>query len=292
MNYRCAVMAGFIMMLAGCQASHVSSPVVSAASQPADADLSMPTSFKLIDVSSVPGRGLVETRDPRPIRVQIAHLEIYQLTVPYGTLSHNESFWKHVDETAVDVPTYEMLYKNGIRVGVAPIGEWPYFRDLITRNPATSTRSILTAKEVSGAELTAQKEVDSQDIFYFDTLNHLTGRSFDRSENFWSVSFQPVPHRSNALRIALCPVVRTMRAVLKVVGTQEYQVKQVRPERLYDLNLRADVSPGYFLIVGLSTEGQWPTSLGNRFLVQDGASERFEQVLLFVPQVVEGVNPS
>ena len=34
---------------------------------------------------------------------------------------------------AVDVPTYELLYKNGVRVGVAPSTEWTYLKGVLAR---------------------------------------------------------------------------------------------------------------------------------------------------------------
>src|SRR6266542_3692986 len=45
-------------------------------------------------------------------------VDVYQLTVPYSTISRNEKFWKRIDETCVDVATSDVLFKNGIRVGL------------------------------------------------------------------------------------------------------------------------------------------------------------------------------
>src|SRR5689334_8957114 len=59
---------------------------------------------------------------PSPLRV-----DIYQISVPLGTVSRNEQFWKRIDETCIDVATCDLLQKNGVRVGVAPTDEWDYF---------------------------------------------------------------------------------------------------------------------------------------------------------------------
>src|SRR6476660_3215963 len=37
------------------------------------------------------------------------HVDLYQLSVPYGTVSRNEKFWKRIDENCVDPTTYDTL---------------------------------------------------------------------------------------------------------------------------------------------------------------------------------------
>jgi len=62
----------------------------------------------------------------RPAAVQA--MDVYEVTVPFGAVSRSQEFWKRVNETSVDVATYDLLQKNGFRVGVAPAAEWSYFR--------------------------------------------------------------------------------------------------------------------------------------------------------------------
>jgi hypothetical protein len=67
----------------------------------------------------------------------------------------------------------------------------------------------------------------------------------------------------------------------------ERMIEYVQPEHLYDLNLQTDIPVGHFLIVAPSPEVKWRTSLGATFLVQDGAAERQEILLLMVPRAIE-----
>ena len=66
----------------------------------------------------------------------------------------------------------------------------------------------------------------------------------------------------------------------------EQEVTFSYPERLYDMNLRADVPSDSFLVVAPSEEARWKTSIGNNFFVNDGTAERMENVLLIVPRGV------
>ncbi|MCC7350830.1 MAG: hypothetical protein IT446_09695 [Phycisphaerales bacterium] len=228
-----------------------------------------------------------DPRDPAPVAQSVICLEIYQLAVPAGAVSGNEEFWKQVNEQVVDVATYDILYKNGIRVGEASNDQWPFFKDFIEKNPALVRHSTMMAREANSIELEMNKGLPFQNLFYFNADNLLQGRSFDRSDNLLTVSFQPAPRKADTLRVALCPVVRTERKILQYsVNNDEREIQYVHPERLYDLNLRADVAMDHFLLIAPSPEGRWPTSIGNAFLMRDAPAERLEQLILLIPRMV------
>src|ERR1044072_8784778 len=93
------------------------------------------------------------TRIKEPATVTAVQIDAYQLSVPFGVISRNEKFWKRIDEDCVDRITYDVLYKNGVRVGQAPIGEWEYFKKIIAQNPATSQLSTIIAPQAKAIEL-------------------------------------------------------------------------------------------------------------------------------------------
>src|SRR5690348_11604391 len=66
------------------------------------------------------------TKDGQEKVPLIVYMDVNRIKVPFGTISANEAFWKRIDENVVDVATYDTLYRNGLRVGVAPGAEWPY----------------------------------------------------------------------------------------------------------------------------------------------------------------------
>ncbi|MEA2709280.1 MAG: hypothetical protein QOF78_1881 [Phycisphaerales bacterium] len=211
-------------------------------------------------------------------------VDIYQLQVPFGTISRNFDFWKHIDENAIDVGTYEVLMKNGVRVGQAPVAEWEYFREIMSQYPAITKSASLVAAEAKPVELPVRKELTSQDLFYFDSKNALHGQSFDACENIINVTFQQTPRKPNAMRVTLCPVVRAKQKRLEWSPlNNEMEVNYTAPERLYNLNLRTDVALGSFLIVAPSSESTWRTSIGNNFFITEGSTERMENILLIVP---------
>jgi hypothetical protein len=229
--------------------------------------------------------------DATPAIQYLVQVLAWKITLPAGAVSRNDEFWKHVRETAVDVPTYELLYKNGVRVGVAPSAEWAYLKGVLDQNPAVSQQSTYTGREAKDLDTEMKLHVNYQNLFYYDPAGELVGRTHERCDNLLRLSFQPAPRKPGTVRLTLCPVIRSLRQRIVAVGDiNTRQIEEFYPEQLYDLNLTVDVPLDDFLVVGPSVEAKWPTSLGNNFLVGDGPTEQKETLLIFKP-VVFGERP-
>jgi hypothetical protein len=252
------------------RAAHVAAPVGSAA----DFDDTRPLDPPPVDAVA---EAQVKTR-----------LDVYSLTVPAGVVSLDDAFWKRVDETAVAPDAYDVLFKNGVRVGTAPTAEWEFFRGLIAKHPTVTQQGDFAGDDGKAIEMAVQKGIDQQTIFVLDSGNRLVGRSFDRCENLLSLTFHPLARQPGTVRVAMVPLVRSLRTRMEfntqnAVGTE---LQYVSPEYFYNLNLRAEIPTGRFLIVAPSREGRWPTSVGSVFFTSGGAGERHERVLLMVPKLV------
>ena len=222
---------------------------------------------------------------PEPVTVQ--QLDIYQLSVPLGAVSHSDEFWKRVDEQTVDIATYDLLLKNGMRVGVANNSEWPYFKSIVDAHPTKSRQCTATGGDAGAVELVLKEKINFQNVFYLNDRNQVYGRTYERCENAMGVSFQPAPRKPGTVRISVCPLVRSLRKRFEVSirNNEEREIQYVAPENLYDLNLITDVPVEGFLVIAPSDHARIPSSLGSTFLVGGNISERFEQVLLLVPRV-------
>lgn len=222
-------------------------------------------------------------RDAAPAQRFFYHVDIYQITIPFGTISGNLNFWKRIDEQCVDVATYDLLYKNGIRVGEARMEEFDHFKKFVDV-PSNCHFTSVSGYDAHGMELEQRKDLIEQTIMHYDGQNQLWGRSFNRCTNVLDVSFESTPRKPGSLRIELCPVVRTVRKRMEfTVLNNERELQFVAPEMLYDLNLRADIPPTSFLIVAPSPDARRQTSVGRAFFTQDGATSLMEQILLIVP---------
>ncbi len=281
LNVRCSSLL-LLALLVGC---HPNQPVPAPSPQPPAMSKSAPARepLKMMQKGGASVTSTVQStaeQGNNGLRV-----EFYLLALPEGTISRNEKFWKRVDEHSLDPATYDLLYRNGVRVGEAPIAEWEYFRQVMEQYPAITKATSLVAVDAKPIEVPMRKDVAAQEICYFDSSNRLEGRSYYGAENIVALTFQQAPRRLNTMRVALCPVVRSVRKRLELSPlNKEQEITFTYPERLYDVNLRADVPVDSFLVIGPSEEASWRSSIGHNFFVTQGAAERMENVLLIVPK--------
>ncbi|HEV8291485.1 MAG TPA: hypothetical protein VGP94_06160, partial [Tepidisphaeraceae bacterium] len=211
-------------------------------------------------------RRITAPSDPPVIFRPTVNLSIYHLRVPLGTVSAGDEFWKRVDEHAVDITAYDVLYKNGIRVGRAPISELEAFLKILDRNPMQTLPTVFAASGAKTIELPMKKGALDQVLYDFDLKNTLTVRSYEECDNIFCVEFSPAPRKAGDVRVSFCPMVRTLRKRLVPTGdldTREVEYKS--PEKYFQLNLRTDIPLDGFLILGPSPEAKSPMSLGHAF---------------------------
>ena len=233
-------------------------------------------------------RRVITPSDPPILFKPTVNLSIYHLRVPLGTVSANDNFWKHVDEHALDVSTYDVLYKNGIRVGLAPMSDLDYFMKILDKNPIKSLPTDFAASGAKLIELPMKKGALDQVLYDFDLKNTMTVRSFEECDNIFCVEFSPAPRKAGDVRVSFCPMVRTLRKRLVATGdidTREVEYKS--PEKYFQLNLRTDIPLDSFLIIGPSPESKSSMSLGHAFLMQGGETEQQEDVLIVIPQAMK-----
>jgi hypothetical protein len=219
-------------------------------------------------------------------------LQVYQMALPVGAVSRSDDFWKHVDEQRLDPATYDLLLKNGVRVGVAPNDDWDYFKQILDRNHAATLSGVATASGSGTVELSMKRSVPAEDIFYLDDIGALHGRTYEHCENLLGVSFWPEPRHPGEVRLSVSPTIRSLRTYLQYsVLNNESEIRQVRPEYLYELNLVVVIPADSFLVIAPSRDSKWSTTLGNTFFHIDGQAEQLEQVLILAPRVVGRIGP-
>jgi hypothetical protein len=261
---------------AGHSARHVAPPPV-AASPDSSADPATPLTAD-------------QTAPPIP-HIAVSESEVilvylYQLTVPWGTFIHNDKFWKLIDEDSVDVGTYDLLYKNGLRVGHGRLGNFPAYAALIDKeafgvrttqffNVAGGGTNILNVNPEDPTQ-----EITEETLFVFDR-NGLNGRSYAHCQNRLLFSFIWEPHQNDTVRIDLCPTVEVVRTRMDWwLQDNPKGNPALNSEHLYELGLRLDLGPDDFLVIGASPAASEAHRVGNLFLTHDLPTQRVEQLLL------------
>jgi hypothetical protein len=254
----------------------------------------VPTTLPATTSERVHSRAPAAPRDAAPSPQLFYHLFVFRIAAPLGTISGNEMLWKPVDEQVVSPATYDLLWKNGIRVGTAPREGRRHHDQHRENNP--DTISSVVGFEAQHIELAATRDIPQQNVFYLDQQNTLHGRSFDRCDNVLYLSFNAAPRRPGLVRITLSPAVLSFRKRLEYSLSSDRGDREIRffaPKTYYDVNLRVDLPMDRFLLVAPSPEASIETSLGHLFFTTQTPTERLERafVIMVKARPVEGALP-
>ena len=264
-------------------------PAPTVAAKSASGAAAKPAAVKpAVDVQVNP-RWNVKPEDPPLILKPQVNLSIVRVAVPAGSVSRGDAFWRRVDEQGgIDVATYEVLYKNGMRVGQAPLGELENFTRLLeSLSGRTPEPAVFAAAGTRGIELSMCKNVQDAVLYDFDARDVMTIKSYEDCDLFLNLEFGAAPRKPNEMRISFVPAVRTLRRRIVPIGEAEVREFEVKAaEKYFNLNVKADVPLDKFLILAPSPESRSVMSLGHAFLTRDGGTERVEEVLLLIPQAL------
>jgi hypothetical protein len=224
--------------------------------------------------------------DAQPETRLLVTLNVYRITVPAKAISHNEGFWKHVNEDKlVDVGTHDRLMANGFRVGVAPQSDYEYFKNILETNPVISQLTRSTSMDATEFELPLKKDVHDQFIFYFDPADGLIGQQYDRCDNSLMIRFESAPKEPGNVLISVTPMLRAQRTeLLWTIRNESREISFQHPESKFKMKLSVNVPQDHFLIIAPSVEADESTSLGHKFLRHESPGQEFESLLLISPQ--------
>jgi hypothetical protein len=281
----CAALA--VTMIAGCQAKpdRAAPPAATAARRDDEPQRFIPYTPATQPEQPITAPLPENPRDARPAIELLYAVEIWEVDLPRDSVTTDEAFWKRVDEQSVDLPTYDQLYKNGIRVGQLPMTELSEISKLIDQRKGKRTQ--IQGMEGKQITIPIRSEIPRQVLFYLDRSNRLVGRSYDRSENFFGFSFESTPRNPDRIRLALTPTVRALDKKIVYTATpgkDDRDVRTIVEESHYDTNLRTDLSLSNALVIAPSVEARYETTLGHAFLIQQTPSEELERLIVIIPR--------
>ena len=231
-----------------------------------------------------------EALDAQPRLSRRFALRVYELSLPTGQVSDNEQLWRRIDEQAVGVGAYDLLWTNGLRVGVAGNEEMSHVAETLARNEAPMQQIFGGSETLQIQQLPVGEQLPRQTVFWFDQDKQPVGRTFRDVELKLNVAFEPAPGQRNAVRIGVRPVVKGLQRETRVrANGQDYLVDEGYESTPLDVQVLADVPLGSFLLVSPSPDGQWDTSVGKVFFADQNDGEPMERILLIVPQRIEVV---
>jgi len=264
-----------LLALSGCASGK--KPVANQSAQPADSKDGVISAVQMDSPIAGP-------KDAQPNVPIVFQLVCYQLSIPAGAVSRNEDFWKRIDENCMSPGAYDLLRRNGMRIGEAPVAEMEKIRTMLQEIEGSGRQMGTIGAEVKNVELPMRKDIPFETVNYYGRNNELSGRSFDRSENIFNISYRRTPRKLGEMRLSLVPMVRSMKKRLEYTAkNDEIEIQYVAPVRFY-MDITVDLPMEKFLVLSASDTSELPTIIGHQFFIQDQPAEQTEQVLIFVAQ--------
>lgn len=222
--------------------------------------------------------------DATRARQQYFQILFYELRVQQGDISRNADFWKPFDETFLGLWKHDVLNKNGLRVGRAPLVELKYLREQMAG--ADETPQSIIGSESKDYEMEVRKDVAKQTIFYADKNGVYEGKDYEQCDNVFAVTFRRAPRHEDRVRITVAPMIRDQKSKMEVVNRQTMQVRQFQPETLYDLGITTELGVDECLVISPNAAAlDNATLVGRIFLMENRPAERVEKILVIVPKV-------
>lgn len=223
-------------------------------------------------------------QDPVRTAKQFLALDMYQLSGSVGTFSTNADFWKPFDDTFLGMWKHDVLYKNGLRVGRAPLTELVQLIDKLA--DAESQESSLIGVRGRDFEIPMKKSPDPQDIFYFDRDGHMAAKSYEPGENFFAISFRQTPRTNDHVRLALAPAVRELQERIVRGDTPDSAPKFARPQTFFELGIELDLGADECLVISAADlASQNRLVVGRAFMIEERPSQMVEKALVIIPRL-------
>lgn len=219
--------------------------------------------------------------DARKTAQQFFQLQIFQLAVPEGSISHNDAFWKPMDETFLGLWQHDVLHKNGIRVGKAALTELASIQGQL--DDAERSNSQLVGTQAKNFEIELRRGIDHETVFSFNKSGLSEGHDFSSVDNLFMIGFRQVPRHPERVFLDLAPAVREQQQKLVMEADMP---KWVQMKTLYDVGIHTELGVNECIVVAPSSVAvNTSTSVGRVFMMEERPAARVELVLVIVPTI-------
>ncbi|MEE8170231.1 MAG: hypothetical protein V3T70_06765 [Phycisphaerae bacterium] len=268
-----------LAMVSGCSGSFGN---VNPRSQPS-VDNSEPAS------NSVPQ---IKAAEPRAapaaaVRRLVLHVDVVCLEGPSGTFSMNDRLWELLNEFVVRPRRLLAHRDNGFRYGVCPAGIRPALQSLLSELPGLRTaQDSALPRADRPVEIELAASPCDLALFWFDSLGHMRGASFEAARPFFLIDFKVDAGREARVRLRIVPEIRQASGPMRYVRTTAgYRRAPTYRGRVFEsLGFSTELAAGEVFVVGPTPDARQAPMLGRTFMTNGSASQARENLYLFIPR--------
>jgi len=220
------------------------------------------------------------------VRVVDLIFDVAQVELPIDGTRDSRKIWNHVNGLALDAERVVSLARNALRVGVAPVSAWPAIRAILLAAKSDVRREHIVAQPGLPLVIQLSPIVKQESIFGYFEAGRLVGKTVSAGVKLLSIDYAFHPQLGGALDVEIGFEVRRDLDVM----TFEHRggtIRQVpKYERHVFANLGATLSltTDEFLVIGADPDQENEYLVGNRFLVRERNTGRYETLFFITPK--------
>lgn len=198
----------------------------------------------------------------------------------------SRKIWNHVNPLALDADQVVSLARNALRVGVAPVSAWPAIRAILQAAKADVRREHIAAQPGLPLVIELAPILEQESIFGYFAEGRLVGKTVSAGDKLLSIDYAFHPQLGGALDVEIGFEVRRDLGVM-TFEHRDGTIRQVpKYERHVFANLGATLSltTDEFLVIGVDPDQDNEYLVGNRFLVRERSTGRYETLFFITPK--------
>lgn len=242
--------------------------------------------FDKLEATSRVGSSLFPKNVRSDVRVVDLIFDVVKVELPIDGARDSRKIWNHVNPLALDAERVVSLARNALRVGVAPVSAWPAIRTILQAAKVDVRREHIVAQPGLPLVIQLAPIMEQESIFGYFAEGRLVGKTVSAGDKLLSIDYAFHPQLGGTLDVELRFEVRRNLGVM----TFEHRDGAIRQVPTYErhvfANLGATLSlaTDEFLVIGVDPDQENEYLVGNRFLVRERSTGRFETLFFITPK--------
>lgn len=246
---------------------------------------SAPTAGTSTAFTPSPGSDLLRVDLGGAVRIVDLSFDVFRADLPLSRGRDSRKIWNHVDEMRMDTGVTTMFARNGLRVGVAPIGSWTAIQAVLETMRAKTYKSMLAPPRGAPLMITTGPVSERESVFTYAADGRLVGKTFSEGDKLISLDYVFQPQFGGSTELQVGFEVRHDKGVMTWTrdGGVIRQVPAYERHVFADLVARLTVDSGECLVIGPGDEARIDSLIGGRYLSIEHDGEAYESLLFITP---------
>lgn len=219
----------------------------------------------------------------------VVRMRLTTIEVPIGTASGSEEIWSYLDEERVRANRSAALGRNGLRIGVTSLQNWPELTRILQKMTGqkleTQDLLVLPGKPFQVQVKQAQPEQTIHTCYADRTISMA---DYPAGDYVLALKYTLNEEDSTRFTMTGVPQILSSSRTTSVVNEGlPMIVSKPTTFTFLPMTFQLNLQPNELVVIGPGAESRRPSSIGHQFLVDSRQDMQFETILILMPEVVK-----